>query len=375
MDRVFESNAAGTPPSAPVAPSTGYPTNGDPQQAIPASKPGEYWFYMITEEIRRVITDAGLTPDHTDVTQLSSAIIALIAGAVPTLSDERVFASGVTFGPSVVDGNAVYWDTGNSRFDQALADGTTKQKAVGFADVTNSEVTFHGQLPGDLAGLTPGATYYLSASTPGAITATAPSANVVKMGVAKNTTDIFVDVDGIASDYVSFGLHTIGLPARGMDARTTNGATPGVIELAANAVMLNTLDFDPVTTQYANFEIAGMPASWDGGALYFIPIWSHASGATAYGVTWKLRLRSLGDGEALDQAYGTAQASTDAGGTADYRYAGPLSAAITPAGTPVGGEALRGEIYRDTADGNDTLDIAARLHGAVLLYTVNAAHD
>ena len=74
MDRVYESNAAASPPSPPATPSSGYPTAGDPANGIPATKPGDYWYHMITESLVRIIEAAGLTPDHTDLDQLLSAL-------------------------------------------------------------------------------------------------------------------------------------------------------------------------------------------------------------------------------------------------------------------------------------------------------------
>lgn len=78
MDRTFESGAAGSPPSAPASPSIGYPTAGNPG-STPATKPGPWWYHMITEEIRKVVLDAGLTPDHTDLAQLSQAVQTLVS--------------------------------------------------------------------------------------------------------------------------------------------------------------------------------------------------------------------------------------------------------------------------------------------------------
>jgi len=83
MDRVFESGAAGAAPAAPATPSSGFPTGGNPAGGVPATKPGPYWFYMVTEEVRKVITDAGLTPDHLNLGQLSQAI-SLLTQAVPS---------------------------------------------------------------------------------------------------------------------------------------------------------------------------------------------------------------------------------------------------------------------------------------------------
>lgn len=79
MDRVHQSGAAVSAPATPGSFSTGYPTAGSPAGGIPATKPGPWWYHMITEEIRKVIVDAGLTPSGTDLTQLSAAIAALIA--------------------------------------------------------------------------------------------------------------------------------------------------------------------------------------------------------------------------------------------------------------------------------------------------------
>ncbi len=187
----YESGAAGSPPSAPASPSNGYPTGGDPQTATPATKPGAFWFYKIGESLRNIITTAGLTPDDGDLNLLQKAIVKLVSA-----TNHVVRLEDVTFGPSVSDGDAVYWDSANSRYDRALADGTDKQKMVGFADVTNSLVEAFGR-SSLFSGLTAGTKYYLSGSTAGAITTTAPSEKVA-VGLAKSATVMFVDIDPVA---------------------------------------------------------------------------------------------------------------------------------------------------------------------------------
>src|SRR3989338_3757085 len=173
MDHVFASGAAAGPPSAPATPSIGYPTAGDPAGGTPPTKPGAYWFYQITEELRGVIVAAGLTPNHLAANQLTLAIQSLIqSGQRAVIVDAAVFAPGVT------NGKAVYWDSANTRFALAVADGSAAQSAVGVADVTNAKVYAFGLAVGLLSGLTPGARYYLDGTTAGAITTTAP-ANVV----------------------------------------------------------------------------------------------------------------------------------------------------------------------------------------------------
>lgn len=75
----FEAAAAASPPSAPVSPSTGYPTNGNPGGAVPATVPGDYWFYQQQKEFENLLTAAGITPDHTVLTQLAAAVLSFAA--------------------------------------------------------------------------------------------------------------------------------------------------------------------------------------------------------------------------------------------------------------------------------------------------------
>lgn len=79
MERYNRAAGAAAAPSAPSAPTNKYFTEGNPGGGVAATQPGPWWFHMMTEEMRKVITDAGLTPDHTDLTQLSAAIQALVA--------------------------------------------------------------------------------------------------------------------------------------------------------------------------------------------------------------------------------------------------------------------------------------------------------
>lgn len=77
MDRVFESGAAASPPSAPASPSSGYPSSSNP------TVPGAHWFYQMTEELLGILTYAGITPDHTDVTQVLAALKAVWGNGRP----------------------------------------------------------------------------------------------------------------------------------------------------------------------------------------------------------------------------------------------------------------------------------------------------
>jgi len=79
MDRAFKSGASATPPPVPGSFSVGYPTAGDPSTAVPATKPGAWWYHATTEELLNVITAAGITLDATSTTQLRDALMELFA--------------------------------------------------------------------------------------------------------------------------------------------------------------------------------------------------------------------------------------------------------------------------------------------------------
>lgn len=96
-NRKFESGASASPPSAPVSPSSGYPTNGNPGTGTPATVPGEWWFHQVGEELRGVITAAGLTPAHTDVTQLLAALRSTGVFLTPPPFDNTTRAATTAF--------------------------------------------------------------------------------------------------------------------------------------------------------------------------------------------------------------------------------------------------------------------------------------
>ena len=100
MDRVFEKGAIASPPSPPATPSSGYPTAGDPATGQMPTQPGPYWFHQITEEMRNAIVAAGLTPDHTQLTQLRDAINALILQNAPGAPVGTVIAWTTTTPPA-----------------------------------------------------------------------------------------------------------------------------------------------------------------------------------------------------------------------------------------------------------------------------------
>jgi len=175
------------------------------------------------------------------------------------------------------------------------------------------------------------------------------------------------DVDGVdVSDYLTgeFFLTAAG----GWPSTTSGCAAVAQVEYGTNDVDLMHADFDKDTDEFMQWTTA-MPFNWNGGTVTAKFYWL-ANDATTNAVVWGLQGRSYGDGEAVDQAWGTAQTVTDAnGGTANQVRISAATAAITLAGTPAAGELVQFRAYRDADNGDDTLAVDARLIGVLVTYT------
>ena len=187
-----------------------------------------------------------------------------------------------------------------------------------------------------------------------------------------NTWDVTVVGAGSGSTQ---GRHAIWVSAGSMLPSAVGGCanyTGGAS--GSNQPDITYLAFDPTTEEYAQFNVR-MPKSWDEGTITFVPVWNHESTTTNFGVVWGLQAVATGNGDAYAVNYGTAQTSTDTGGTAATQYDGPESSAITVAGTPAAEDVVRFRILRSTANGSDTLAVDARLEGVTLYITTNADTD
>lgn len=178
----------------------------------------------------------------------------------------------------------------------------------------------------------------------------------------------------VLAKYIGAGVQTIYVPAGAMTPRGTNGAAPGSGETATNKVMRRTLDFDPSTAEYAQFQVR-MPKSWNLGTVTAEFQWSHPTTTTNFAVVWGIQGVALSDTDALEVAFGTAQTVTDTGATADVQYISGATNAITIAGTPAAGDVVVFQVYRDAASGSDSLAVDARLHGVTIFYTTGANTD
>jgi hypothetical protein len=171
------------------------------------------------------------------------------------------------------------------------------------------------------------------------------------------------------------GKHAVWIAAGSMAPSASGGcAALATIASAANQPDIQTLNFDASSQEYAQFSIT-MPPSWNEGTVTFKPVWSHAATTTNFGVVWDLQGVAVSDDDTIAVNFGTAQTSTDTGGTTNDLYTGPESSAITIAGTPATGDTVFFRLSRVTGNGSDTMAIDARLHGIVLYMTTAAGTD
>jgi hypothetical protein len=280
MHRIDHSTAAAGIPS-PDSPGTpGFFTKGDPQIPVPATVVTADWANAAQEELAFVIEQGGFALSKTDNTQLRQAIVKLVSDAA-----KSVRIDNATFGAGVVDGEIVRWDSGAGNFVDAIADGSANNRAVGVADVTNSKVYAFGETPALFSGLTPGARYFLSAVTAGAITAAVPS-DQVAVGIAKSATTLFVDIDAglqilvkpLVKDHGTKSanytlqldeaeLHLVAFSAAAtltIASTLTNDKATVVIKNGGNAITLAGIDNDPpiLTNAVSKQDFVGLVKSF-----------------------------------------------------------------------------------------------------------------
>jgi hypothetical protein len=101
-NRQWSSGASGTPPTPPASPSVGYPTPGNPSLGIQSTKGGAYWFHQLGEELRVILTAAGITPDAAVLTQLLTALRSAGVFTTPAQLDNTTKAATTEFVRNVI---------------------------------------------------------------------------------------------------------------------------------------------------------------------------------------------------------------------------------------------------------------------------------
>jgi hypothetical protein len=159
------------------------------------------------------------------------------------------------------------------------------------------------------------------------------------------------------------------LSGAGMWPSATSGcALNQKIEAAANKQNVYVLDFPDAATSYAEGNLA-MPSDWDGGVVTARFYWM-ANDASGNAALWGCQGRAYGDGDLLDQAWGTPQTILDSdGGVANQVRISDPTPAITLAGSPQPSELVLFRVERLGGDASDTLAATARLLGVMIGYS------
>lgn len=167
-------------------------------------------------------------------------------------------------------------------------------------------------------------------------------------------------------------LQTIFIPASYMMPNETNGANPVENEYATNDLMRAYINFDGATEQYVSFDWV-FPEGWDRSTVKAKFYWSSAAGSTAGDtVEWEIKAVAVGNDDALDVAYGTAQVVSDtllADGISDLHITA-ATPALTVGGTPALGDMVNFKISRNVG-GTDNMAENARLFGVLIQYLIS----
>jgi hypothetical protein len=170
------------------------------------------------------------------------------------------------------------------------------------------------------------------------------------------------------------GTETMWVPVTAMYGATTNPPDAAQVETTALRPDMKVLDFDASTDQFAQFSVA-FPKSWNEGTITYQVYWAPASTNTGDCI-FGLQGVSVGDGDTIDIAYGTAVTVTDAGiGTVEDQQVSSVSSAVTIAGSPAVDQQTYFQLFRDANAGGDTFSADARVLGVKIFFTTDAAND
>lgn len=148
---------------------------------------------------------------------------------------------------------------------------------------------------------------------------------------------------------------------------TTAGATIADRELPTNDIQIKYAAFDTATDENITF-LWHPPEEWDASTVTFALVWTNQTGASAQTIDFDLAGRSYADNDAIDQAPGTAQNTTDTWIAQNDIHISDFSSAITLAGTPLQGQPNIFKLTRDTTADDMTGD--AEILAVILRYGI-----
>lgn len=156
-------------------------------------------------------------------------------------------------------------------------------------------------------------------------------------------------------------------PRDGQPSSTNGSSAVTQLQFVTNDVDFMVTYFDDTIQEYFQWTVKA-PGNWDGGTITYTAGWKGA-GTPAEVVAWNLQGRAYGDGDVIDQAWGTAVEVTDAlQNSTDYHETAE-SGAVTIAGAGAG-KLLQLRLYRNTSIGSNMSGDAALINVTIYYGTV-----
>lgn len=320
MDSVFLAGVSGTAPIPAAVPLLGHPQSGNPGGGVPATKPGPWWFYMVTQELRNVVVGAGLVPDHEEVSQVVQAIQTMIASAVAGVGTSGSY-KGLKVSASGLGG-----DVSVSADELVVSSGASRRTLTGVALATINAANAGAN--GLDAGAVAASTWYSvwviwNGATVAGLLSLSATAPTMPAGYTHKARVGWIRTDGTASKF------PIGFTQRGRSVQilvAAGGNMPALPIMAAG------LSGDPISPSWVSIDTSA-----------FVP----PTGAKIY-----LALRAANTGSVMcapNAAYGNV-----------HSVSNPAPASMTVSATTFGG-VMRVEMLLETTDIFWASDLATNL--------------
>ncbi len=176
-------------------------------------------------------------------------------------------------------------------------------------------------------------------------------------------------------DNFNSGRQTVVIPIGVAKPTATAGGPPIVrVEAATNDVNYDAGDLDGAADEHYYFGFK-FPLSWNAGTITYRAFWTTPATGTT-GIALSLKVRAVGDNEAIDGAWGTAVVVTDdAQSGAGKMLVTAESAALTIGNSPSVNKWNFFDLIRDVSDANDDMTEDARLIGIEIYFTTSKAED